>query len=334
MNNKPLISVIVPVYNVQPYLKKCVNSIIKQTYSNLEIILVDDGSLDLSPQICDDYVKIDRRIRVIHKKNGGLSDARNAGLEIASGQYIGFVDSDDYIEKDMYELLLNSIEKNNVDIAICGRTMVRENGSLIGVNNVINNETVFAPETAIARLLTWDNCDSAAWDKLYRRKLFSDICYPKGKLHEDLNVTCRLFSRSRGIVQIPVAKYNYLVRDDSICRQPFCERRFDLYYQAAGNRDFVSNKYPSLNKEADYFVWHCTLGVLSSLVDSECKNMEFYKKVNELIALEKKTLIFNPFVKKQEKIIYLKKRIKYHFQAIKMKVLSGRSLSNLLRKGE
>lgn len=319
MNNKPLISIIVPIYNVEKYIKKCINSIINQTYSNLEIILVDDGSLDACPQICDEYSKRDKRIRVLHKKNGGLSDARNAGLEIASGQYVGFVDSDDYIEIDMYELLLKSCIQHDVQIAICGRKTVKEDGTVINVSNVLENEIVFSPEEAISRLLVWNNCDSAAWDKLYRRELFSDIRYPYGKVHEDLNVTCRLFSRCKGIVQIPVAKYNYLIRDDSICRRPFNDHRLDLYYQAKENQKFVNDRYPGLKSEANYFVWHCTLGVLSSLVDSNSSEIKYYKRVDELVKRERRILLENKYIKLQEKIVYLKKMIKFYIQLLKFR---------------
>ena len=124
-----MISVIVPIYNVEKYVNKCVGSIVNQTYTNLEIILVDDGSPDRCPEICDEWAKKDSRIKVIHKKNGGLSDARNAGMKIASGDYIAFVDSDDWIAPEMYERLLMAIKNDNSDIAACAVKMVWEDGS-------------------------------------------------------------------------------------------------------------------------------------------------------------------------------------------------------------
>ena len=131
MNNDILISVIVPIYNVEQFLSKCIQSIINQSYSRLEIILVDDGSTDDSPQICDEFKEKDKRIKVIHKKNGGLSDARNVGIEVASGEYIGFVDSDDYIDELMYEKLLNACIRNNSYISICGRNIVNIDNDIL-----------------------------------------------------------------------------------------------------------------------------------------------------------------------------------------------------------
>ena len=126
--NSDLISIVVPIYNMEKYLDKCVNSIISQTYKNIEIILVDDGSTDLSYDICEKYKKLDNRIKVYHKTNGGLSDAKNFGIKHASGKYIGFVDSDDWIEPMMYEILYKNIKEKNADIAICGRYIDYENG--------------------------------------------------------------------------------------------------------------------------------------------------------------------------------------------------------------
>ena len=172
MENKPLISVIVPVYNVQKYVKKSVESILQQTYKNLEIILVDDGSTDESGDICDMLACSDNRVTVIHKKNGGLSDARNAGLDRATGEFVGFVDSDDYIEKNMYEVLEERLNINGADISCCGRYVVQESDGRKTSYFTSAGEEVLSPCQAIGKLLIWDGCDSAAWDKLYKAELF------------------------------------------------------------------------------------------------------------------------------------------------------------------
>lgn len=187
MENKPLISVIVPVYNVQKYVRKSVESILQQTYKNLEIILVDDGSTDESGKICDTLARSDNRVTVIHKKNGGLSDARNAGLDRATGELIGFVDSDDYIEKNMYEVLEERMRINEADISCCGRYVVQESDGTKTPYFILDREQILSPCQAIGKLLIWDGCDSAAWDKLYKVKLFKGRRYPFGVLHEDLN---------------------------------------------------------------------------------------------------------------------------------------------------
>ena len=216
MENKPLISVIVPVYNVQKYVRKSVESILQQTYKNLEIILVDDGSTDESGKICDMLARSDNRVTVIHKKNGGLSDARNAGLDRATGELIGFVDSDDYIEKNMYEVLEERMRINEADISCCGRYVVQESDGTKTPYFILDREQILSPCQAIGKLLVWDSCDSAAWDKLYKVKLFKGRRYPFGVLHEDLNFTSKLFSESDKIVLTGMPLYNYLIRENRI----------------------------------------------------------------------------------------------------------------------
>ena len=175
MNQKtkklPLISVIVPIYKVEKYLNKCVQSILNQTYENLEIILVDDGSPDNCGKICDQLAQKDDRIVVIHKQNGGLSSARNAGIEIANGEYIGFVDSDDYVEKFMYELLLKSIKESNTMLSVCAIYYTFENGEKI-VKIKDEHDRVFDFKDAILEMNTYKLFDMGAWSKLYHRDLF------------------------------------------------------------------------------------------------------------------------------------------------------------------
>ncbi len=163
----PIISVIVPVYNVEEYIHRCIDSILAQTFKEFELILVDDGSPDQSGKICDEYALIDSRIKVIHKKNGGLSDARNAGLEVAQGEYIGFVDSDDFIESDMYEKLLEACKENSSQIAMCGRYNVL--GEELHPLFSFEGHMIWESREAIGNLLTWNNIDSSACDKLFMR---------------------------------------------------------------------------------------------------------------------------------------------------------------------
>ena len=189
------ISIIVPFYNVEKYAPKCIESIINQTYTNLEIILVDDGSPDTCGKICDDYALKDGRIKVIHKKNAGLSDARNVGIKEATGKYIGFVDGDDYIEKDMYKYLYNLIKENNADISICGVEEVYEDGS-IQDEKAKESIEILSKEDAIKELLLDKKVRSHAWDKLYKRELFENIEYPYGRKMEDIATTYKLFDLS------------------------------------------------------------------------------------------------------------------------------------------
>lgn len=209
-----LISIIVPVYNVEKYLEKCVDSIIKQTYKNIEIILVDDGAKDNSGKICDELKEKDNRIKVIHKPNGGLSDARNAGLKIAKGEYIGFVDSDDYIAEDMFETLYNLNKENDSDISIVSYYEIY-NGKVIGVRESDKLEILNRTE-AIKELLVDAKIQSYAWNKLFKRELFENTEFPTNKNFEDIATTLLLFEKANKVVLLENPKYYYVRRDDSI----------------------------------------------------------------------------------------------------------------------
>ena len=212
-----LISVIVPVYNVEKYLARCVRSIRKQTYSNLEIILVDDGSPDACPRMCDQFALDDARIKVIHKPNGGLSDARNAGIDAASGAYIGFVDSDDYIHPEMYMGLWKSLKAEGADIAVCGMKKVFDDSGDI-TDQPENTVRVYSGREAVSNIFEASLYlqSVVAWNKLYRRELFDDVRYPAGKIHEDEFTTYELFYKSDKVVYNTGIYYYYYQRADSI----------------------------------------------------------------------------------------------------------------------
>lgn len=204
------ISVIVPVYNVQEYLVRCVKSIQNQTFEDIEIILVDDGSTDLSGYMCDEMARYDERIRVIHKKNGGLSDARNAGIDMARGEYIFFVDSDDWIDDDTLELLYKIATDENADIVECSYRNVfmdyTESETADTGEMVIGDSML-----ALKGQITWKYFKSVAWNKLYHKEIFSDgKRYPVGKYHEDEFFTHKAFCAANKLVYIDLAKYNYV----------------------------------------------------------------------------------------------------------------------------
>ena len=209
-----LISIIVPVYNVEKYIEKCIQSIIDQTYKNIEIILVDDGSTDNSGNMCDDFKMKDNRIKVIHKKNGGLSDARNAGMKIATGEYIGFVDSDDYIAKDMFETLYSLNKKYNSEISIVSFYEIYK-GKVIGVRDSKELKQYTKTE-AMRELLIDTNIQSYAWNKLFKRELFEGLEFPTNKNFEDIATTLLLFEKANKVVLLEDPKYYYVRRDDSI----------------------------------------------------------------------------------------------------------------------
>lgn len=223
--SKKMISVIVPIYKVEKELGRCIKSLVTQTYNDLEIILVDDGSPDNCPKICDQWAKKDSRIKVIHKKNGGLSDARNAGLRVAKGKYIGFVDSDDFIRPDMYEILLRELERKNVDF-IKSDFRTFSDGDEIVSEITDYSVNVYLPLDAIKDFFCTEYSNrkpmkSTVWDALYKRELFFDndkltVCFPKGKINEDTYIFPELVFRANKIAHINVPFYFYRIREDSI----------------------------------------------------------------------------------------------------------------------
>ncbi len=214
----PLISVVVPIYNVQEYLKQCVDSIRYQTYQNLEIILVDDGSPDECGKIIDEYALEDQRIVCLHKKNGGLSSARNAGKAMAKGDYIAFIDSDDYIHSRFIETLLSDITKNEADISACFfNSFIRESVD----TEISPDETVqvFSGGEAIHEMYRSDGIGWNAWNKLYRTRLFDGIDYPEGVICEDKATAYKLFLKSERVTYRDTELYHYRIRENSISGQ-------------------------------------------------------------------------------------------------------------------
>lgn len=242
---KELISVIVPIYNVEKYLAKCLDSILNQTYRNLEVILVDDGSLDGSSKICDIYAKRDNRIIVVHQRNGGLSVARNRGLEIAKGDFIGFVDSDDIIHNRMYEILYKHIKDYSADISICNYSVVYE-GDIIGNKDIADiKESIIICNGHealynIGRKLGENTI--VAWNKLYKRDLFRNLRYVEGKIHEDEFIVHRIMDKAQIVVYSDLPLYNYLQRDNSIMGSKFNLKRLDMLEALEDRIEFFQEK--------------------------------------------------------------------------------------------
>lgn len=254
------ISIIVPIYNTEPYLQRCIDSILHQTYRNLEIILVNDGSSDACPRICDEYSLKDNRIKVIHKNNGGLSSARNAGIDIATGQYIGFVDSDDFIEDDMYGALLSACLKNNAEISMCGRYYVREGKAI--PHFTLPNQVIWNNKNAIKNLLMWNNIDSSACDKLFKNALFEGVRFPQGLITEDIFIIPEIIDKANSIIHIGKPKYYYCVRENSISTGVFTKQKMDVVISHKKVADYVMKKYPEYKEYADYFFYHAVSSII------------------------------------------------------------------------
>lgn len=252
MENCGLLSIIVPVYKVESYLPRCVDSILAQTVSDLELILVDDGSPDRCGAICDEYAARDSRVRVIHKENGGLSSARNAGIDIARGQWLGFVDSDDWITPDCYEKLLSCARRRNVKLVCAGRWDVSEKTVEMTPGLCPEKEETVSGMELARRIFTWDHLDSAAWDKLYRAELFRDIRYPVGRVNEDVPVTYRLALKAGEAALCPERVYCYYHRQGSITYSRISEKTFHFSEHTRQVLSQCREEYPELEKEARY----------------------------------------------------------------------------------
>ncbi len=222
---RPLISVIVPVYKVEKYLDRCVASITVQTYENLEVILVDDGSPDCCGQLCDDWAQKDARIKVVHKENGGLSSARNAGVAAATGAYVGFVDSDDYIHPEMYEKLYGALAETGADVSICSCDYIDEETDEPDLKmreiSPLKAEVLTRKQAyeKISRIVIGYGFYVTAWNKLYPRHIFDELQFKEGFIHEDEFFVHHLFARCDRIATIPDALYMYIQRSGSITKR-------------------------------------------------------------------------------------------------------------------
>lgn len=254
------ISVIIPVYKVEKYLNRCIRSVVNQSYRNLEIILVDDGSPDQCGKICDEWAEEDKRIRVIHKQNGGLSDARNAGLDIATGEYIGFVDSDDYIHPEMYQRMYEKAKESNVDLTMCNFCLVDESdNSDIIIENMCGDGEI-DKRIALKNIYKYNSYE-VVWNKLYKWHLFENLRFPKGKIEEDVFIMPHIFDSCTKICCVSEVYYYYLQTPDSITRGKKTIRnldgveayyRFLLYCEEKGYSELLQG---IAYKMADYYMW-------------------------------------------------------------------------------
>lgn len=265
--NNPLISVIIPIYNVECYLKTCIDSIVNQTYSNLEIILVDDGSPDKCPEICDEYAKKDNRVKVIHQENGGLAHARNVGIANSNGEYLTFVDSDDYVSNDYVGSLYKGLIESNADISIASLMVFKE-------SNPFSATLERAPFVEVTKNDCFKEYASikaeksmpfiTAWNKLYKKELFDGIKYPKGKLYEDAFTTYKLIEKARKIVYSTTKLYYYRLNPQSILGQSFKEKHLEMvdafrngmnYFSQKGNTEIAEKFLPPLLMREIYCWW-------------------------------------------------------------------------------
>ena len=293
---QPLISVIVPVYKVEDYLEKCIQSIINQTYNNLQIILVDDGSPDNCGKICDVYAKKDKRIEVVHKNNGGLSDARNVGINKAKGEYIAFVDSDDYIEKSMYKDMYNLMEKRKADVCICNFYNVEGNNkSLKNPNKGIQE---YDKISILKEILLDTKVQSYAWNKLYKKEVFNNIKYPVGKKYEDIGTTFYILEKCNKIIVTGKPEYYYLNRKDSIVNNVNEQTIIDYIELIIKRYDYIEKNLKELDKYNKYYLAKTLITAyydIKSLKDIKSETQKLfdnlYEKVRKNLESDEKEFI-------------------------------------------
>ena len=239
------ISIIIPIYNAGNNLRRCLDSVIGQTVSGLQIILVDDGSTDRSGEICDEYAHLDSRILVVHQQNAGVSAARNVGVKLAGGEWIGFVDADDWVETDMFAYLLENAERYGADITACALWEELPYNSVVsGVDKV----TILTGREALELLLQDDVLNNYLWNKLWKQELFRGILFPVGQSFEDVAVVYRLFERSTRVVCLPKCKYHYRQHSGSILDQQSLENKVNFYLAARSRMWDLKARYSGLDE--------------------------------------------------------------------------------------
>lgn len=270
------ISVVVPVYNVSQYLKKALDSIINQTYKNLEIIIVNDGSTDNSLSICKEYAKLDKRIKIIDKENGGLSDARNSGTANSTGEFIIYIDSDDYIEKDMLYKLYNNIISTNSDVSVCGVNNIYKNTSSPQFNEIITFDcdcTEFIREYLIGEKIPGSICN-----KLIKTDIAKKILFPVGRIYEDIFYHLELIKHAKKYIITTEPLYNYFHRNDSITTRAYSRKNIDCIIGYTRFYKYIKLEQPSLKKEAFFRLSHAYFTVLDiMLLDNNYKSIPEYK---------------------------------------------------------
>ena len=296
----PKISIIVPVYKVEKYLCRCIDSILNQSFEDFELILVDDGSPDSCGIICDEYCKKDKRIKVIHKENGGLSSARNAGLDIAQGEYIGFVDSDDYINKDMYNIMYREIKKTNSDIVICNyKNVYNYDYFNIKAKYKIEDIKYFNKINALEELYGIKKIQFiVAWNKLYKKSIFLNLRYEENKIHEDEFIIHKILYKCKNVKYINCELYYYMQRKNSIMSEDFNIKKLDAVYALNDRAKFFRiNCLQNLTEKAQYeyinahFTYYFKCKSKLNNVDAELKKLRIIFIKNIIFLL--KSPLFN-----------------------------------------
>lgn len=298
----PKVSIIVPVYNVENFIHECINSILKQTFTDFELILVDDGSVDLSGAICDDYSKQDKRIKVIHKENGGQSSARNRGIEAAKGDYIGFIDSDDWISDEMYMILYTKAIDTNADIIACN--IIMHNKDL--TNHLYcdkADDSFYDRNSAMNELYLNERLTFSPCNKLYKKELFKGISFKEGYILEDMDFAYRIIHQANTIYYTGEALYHYRYNHESTMRRVFSKKRLDEFEVRNNMYTFYLENYPHHANElyAERFLTGLMLYISIEKYYRDEKNL--YKYLIDIDRKKVYPLIFNKKYKRKKRVL-------------------------------
>lgn len=296
------ISIIVPVYNAEKYLSRCIDSILCQTFTDFELILVNDGSSDRSKEICEKYLKSDSRIRLINQENSGVSAARNNGLDNSCGKYIGFVDADDFIEKKMYEELYNVLIKTGADISVCGIKDVYSHESET-LQKIESEVSVYTAEEALECILSGKLLTMYSVNKLYKKELFDGLRYPVGKIYEDTVLSTQIFSKCGKIAYSSAILYYYFRNPGSITFQKFSVKDMDIIDAGEYVFNFIKSNFPSLIKAAQYRRFWSYLYVLDKIILSGTgKDRKEYSEIKKFIKRNIWDIISNSYFSFKRKL--------------------------------
>lgn len=299
---KPLISVIVPAYNVEKFIGKCIDSILRQSFKDFEVLLIDDGAKDSTPEICDACAKKDSRIKVYHKENGGLSDARNYGIDRMQGKYVTFIDSDDYVDSGYFEYLYGLItQEEDIQIAICGKKSVREDENASPDPETFHE--IITGERAVQKMLCGHGSGHSAWGKLYSANLWKTVRYPKGKIYEDYATTYRVMALVDKAAWGNAAIYFYVQHIESIMHQKCSRRSLSLVDIADEETEFIVKKWPALKQEALARKVTSELKCLQNILNAKNEEFDDYKqKIVEDVRRHKGELLASKKVALKTKI--------------------------------
>jgi glycosyltransferase involved in cell wall biosynthesis len=279
----PTLSIIVPYYNSNNYIKRCIQSILNQTYQDFELILVDDGSTDDSINICKDFATRDKRIILLQKENGGQGTARNFGIENSNGFFIGFVDSDDYIEPEMYNCMLNEITAHEADIAICGYNVFRKNSKKLRPLSYINEPIVYDNYNLVKAYVSTNIISGGPCNKLYKRELFGDIRFPSIRMAEDAFVMPLLLSKAKKGVHVGKCFYNWFLREGSTERSKFTKNNLAALESSKSLQKCVKENYPSLYNYVALDLDFNKVILMKSIIASNAvhKNKDIYNELHK-----------------------------------------------------